>query len=76
MSATLLGAILAACGRSSSIVVASAASSCLGSAARPKTGGTLAVAGVRPPAAVNPLTVSDAGGLLMLNQTGEFLVFD
>ena len=29
-----------------------------------------------PAAAVNPLTVSDAGGLLMLNQTGEFLVFD
>ena len=27
-------------------------------------------------AAVNPLTVSDAGGLTMLNQTGEFLIFD
>ena len=29
-----------------------------------------------PAAAVNPLTVADAGGLLMLNQTGEFLIFD
>ena len=29
-----------------------------------------------PAAAVNPLTVSDAGGLTMLNQTGEFLIFD
>ncbi len=29
-----------------------------------------------PSAAVNPLTVSDAGGLNMLAQTGEFLIFD
>ena len=34
------------------------------------------MAGVTPAAAINPLTVSDAGGLLMLNQTGEFLIFD
>ena len=31
---------------------------------------------MQPAAAVNPLTISDAGGLLMLNQTGEFLIFD
>jgi peptide/nickel transport system substrate-binding protein len=36
----------------------------------------LNVASVTPAAAVNPLTVSDAGGLTMLNQTGEFLIFD
>ena len=29
-----------------------------------------------PAAAINPLTISDAGGLTMLNQTGEFLIFD
>ncbi len=29
-----------------------------------------------PAAAVNPLTVADAGGLCMLGQTGEFLIFD
>ncbi|MGO9886281.1 MAG: ABC transporter substrate-binding protein [Solirubrobacteraceae bacterium] len=72
MSATLLGTILAACGSSSS----SSSSAASSAAAPPKTGGNLTVAGVTPAAAVNPLTVSDAGGLLMLNQTGEFLVFD
>ena len=30
----------------------------------------------RPSAAVNPLTVADAGGLRLLAQTGEFLAFD
>ena len=36
----------------------------------------LRIGAVAPAAAINPLTVSDAGGLLMLNQTGEFLIFD
>ena len=75
MSATLLGTILAACGSSSSSS-SSAASSASSAAPAPKAGGTLSVAGVMPTAAINPLTISDAGGLLMLNQTGEFLVFD
>ena len=73
MSVPLLGAILAACGGSSSSSTAS------GSGAAPssgKKGGTLRIAGVTPAAAINPLTVADAGGLLMLNQTGEFLIFD
>jgi peptide/nickel transport system substrate-binding protein len=73
MSMPLLGAILAACGGSSS------SSTSTGTGAAPssgKKGGTLRVAGVTPAAAVNPLTVADAGGLLMLNQTGEFLIFD
>jgi peptide/nickel transport system substrate-binding protein len=69
MSAPLLGAILSACGSSSSSSASSAA-------APAKKGGTLRVASVTPAAAVNPLTISDAGGLTMLNQTGEFLVFD
>ncbi|HTU88427.1 MAG TPA: ABC transporter substrate-binding protein [Solirubrobacteraceae bacterium] len=72
MSAPLLGAILAACGASSP-----ATSSSKTTAAAPATkGGTLRIAATAPAAAVNPLTVSDAGGLCMLNQTGEFLVFD
>ncbi len=29
-----------------------------------------------PTGAINPLTVDDEGGLTMLQQTGEFLVFD
>jgi peptide/nickel transport system substrate-binding protein len=74
MSMPLLGAILAACGSSSSKSAAGSASNSSGGT--PTKGGTLRVAGVTPAAAVNPLTVADAGGLLMLNQTGEFLIFD
>jgi peptide/nickel transport system substrate-binding protein len=70
MSAPLLGAILAACGSSSPSSTTSTTS------AKPTKGGALRVAISTPAAAVNPLTVSDAGGLCMLNQTGEFLVFD
>ncbi len=74
MSATLLGTILTACGSSSSSSSSSSASSA--SSGAPKAGGTLRVGISTPAAAVNPLTVSDAGGLCMLNQTGEFLIFD
>jgi peptide/nickel transport system substrate-binding protein len=74
MSVPLLGAILAACG-SSKTSTSSAGGS--GTTAAPATkGGTLRVAMQAPAAAINPLTVSDAGGLAMLNQTGEFLIFD
>jgi peptide/nickel transport system substrate-binding protein len=72
MSMPLLGAILAACGSSST-------SSSTSSGAAPssgKKGGTLRIGAVMPSASINPLTVADAGGLLMLNQTGEFLIFD
>jgi peptide/nickel transport system substrate-binding protein len=74
MSAPLLGAILAACGSSSKSTSSSGAAST--SSAPATKGGTLRIASVTPAAAVNPLTVSDAGGLTMLNQTGEFLIFD
>jgi peptide/nickel transport system substrate-binding protein len=69
MSAPLLGAILSACG-------SSASSGTTPSAGKPKRGGTLRVAISTPSGAINPLTVADAGGLCMLNQTGEFLIFD
>jgi peptide/nickel transport system substrate-binding protein len=75
MSVPLLGAILAACGSSSSSSSAGAASSG-GSTPAPKSGGSLRVAATTPAAAVNPLTISDAGGLAMLAMTGEFLVLD
>jgi peptide/nickel transport system substrate-binding protein len=68
MSAPLLGAVLAACGSSSTKTTQAAGPA--------KHGGTLRVAISTPAAAVNPLTVADAGGLCMLNQTGEFLIFD
>jgi peptide/nickel transport system substrate-binding protein len=73
MSSTLMGAILAACGNANS----PGSSSSSGAAApAPTKGGTLKLAQQAPSAAVNPLTVSDAGGLCMLAQTGEFLAFD
>jgi peptide/nickel transport system substrate-binding protein len=75
MSAPLLGAILAACGSSSKSTSSSGAASTTSSAPATK-GGTLRIASVTPAAAINPLTISDAGGLTMLNQTGEFLIFD
>jgi peptide/nickel transport system substrate-binding protein len=71
MSTPLLGAILAACGSSSPSTSSSSTA-----AAAPKKGGTLRIASVTPAAAVNPLLVADAGGLTMINQTGEFLIFD
>jgi peptide/nickel transport system substrate-binding protein len=79
MSSTLMGAILSACGGANNSSSASSSSSSSGAApaaGTPKKGGTLKVATQAPSAAVNPLTVSDAGGLAMLNQTGEFLAFD
>jgi peptide/nickel transport system substrate-binding protein len=74
MSVPLLGAILAACGGSSGSASTSGGSST--SAGTPTKGGMLRVASVTPAAAVNPLTIADAGGLTMINQTGEFLIFD
>ena len=77
MSIPLLGAILAACGGGGSSGAASTSGgSSTAATGAPTKGGMLRVASVTPAAAVNPLTVSDAGGLTMLNQTGEFLIFD
>ena len=66
MSMPLLAAVVSACGSSSKKTGTTAG----------KPGGNLRVATQAPSAAVNPLTVADAGGLAMLNQTGEFLIFD
>jgi peptide/nickel transport system substrate-binding protein len=41
-----------------------------------KPGGTIRVAQTVPSGAIDPVTVGDIGGLLMLQQTGEFLIFD
>ena len=74
MSTSLMGAILSACGGANNSSSSSSATS--GAAGTPTKGGTLKLATQAPAAAVNPLTVSDAGGLCMLAQTGEFLAFD
>ena len=41
-----------------------------------KPGGTIRVAHLTPAGAVDPLTVTDAAGLALINQTGEFLIDD
>jgi peptide/nickel transport system substrate-binding protein len=66
ISLPLLGAIVSACGSSSS-----SPSSTPSSAG--KGGATIKVGIVTPTAAINPLTVADQGGLDMLAQTGEYL---
>jgi peptide/nickel transport system substrate-binding protein len=79
MSASVMGAVLAACGGAnnsggSSATKAAGASST--SSAPATKGGTLKLALQAPAAAINPLTIADAGGLCILAQTGEFLTFD
>jgi peptide/nickel transport system substrate-binding protein len=69
ISIPLLGAVLEACGGISG-------SSATTTTAKAKRGGTLRVAIPTPAGAINPMTVADSGGGAMLNQTGEFLIFD
>jgi len=77
MSSSLIGVILSACGGANSSSSASSTGSATSAASgTPKQGGTLRLAQQAPAAAINPLTIADAGGLNMLAQTGEFLVFD
>jgi peptide/nickel transport system substrate-binding protein len=78
MSATAMGAILAACGGANKTGVAASgsASQTTAGGASPSRGGTLNVATDTPATAINPLLVDDTGGMDMLCQTGEFLVFD
>lgn len=72
LSVSTMGAILAACGGANN----SSSSSSGGASAPVKRGGVLRVANQTPTAAINPITVSDGGGIIMLCQTGEFLVKD
>jgi peptide/nickel transport system substrate-binding protein len=67
ISAPVLGGILAACGSSSP---SPSSSSTSGAGA---SGATIRVGITTPAAAINPITVSDQGGLDMLAQTGEYL---
>jgi peptide/nickel transport system substrate-binding protein len=66
ISLPLLGAIVSACGSSSS-------PSSTPSTSTGKAGATIKVGITVPTAAINPLTVADQGGLDMLAQTGEYL---
>jgi peptide/nickel transport system substrate-binding protein len=68
LSVPLLGGILEACGSSGT-----SSSSTPGGVA--KSGTTIKVGSSVPTAAINPITVADQGGLQMLGQAGEWLVF-
>jgi peptide/nickel transport system substrate-binding protein len=72
LSVPMLGAIVTACGGANSSGGSSAASA--GGTAKP--GATLKIAGVVPTGAINPLSIADEGGLTMMQQTGETLVFN
>jgi peptide/nickel transport system substrate-binding protein len=80
MSASAMGAILAACGGANSSggnsSGAKSGASSTAAAGTPKHGGTLNVAVQTPATAMNPLIVDDGGGLCMLAVPGEFLTFD
>jgi peptide/nickel transport system substrate-binding protein len=77
MSASVMGAVLAACGGANSTNNSSSAKSATTpSSAGATKGGTLKLAQPTPATSMNPLIVDDAGGCSMLTQTGEFLTFD
>jgi peptide/nickel transport system substrate-binding protein len=80
LSATTIGAVLAACGNANKTgggaSSASSGSSPGASTGTPKSGATLRVANQVPAAAINPITIADNGGLEMLCQVGDFLIFD
>jgi peptide/nickel transport system substrate-binding protein len=68
IGASALGVIISACGGANSAGTAAS-----GGGAK---GGTLKVASTTPSTAMNPLLVSDIGGVAMLTQVGEYLLQD
>jgi peptide/nickel transport system substrate-binding protein len=69
MSMTVLGGIVTACGGSSSSTTSSTP------AAAGKSGATIKAGILVPAAAINPITIADQGGLELIGNVGEFLVF-
>jgi peptide/nickel transport system substrate-binding protein len=69
MSVSLLGGIVAACGNSGT------SSSSSGPTATGKAGATIKAGLLVPAAAINPITIADQGGLELIGNVGEFLVF-
>ena len=72
MSATALGAVLAACGGANQAPAANPSSATTRAAAKP--GATIRASIVTPTTEPNPLLVSDTGGAALISQTGEFLI--
>src|SRR6266700_5460785 len=69
MSMSVAGGILAACGSSGPSPSSS------GSPAAGKAGATIKAGILVPAAAINPITIADQGGLELIGNVGEFLVF-
>jgi peptide/nickel transport system substrate-binding protein len=69
LSMPLIGGILAACG-SSGTTPSGGSSSAAG-----KAGATIKAGILVPAAAINPITIADQGGLELIGNVGEFLVF-
>ncbi len=66
LSMPLLGAILSACGTSAPSTPA---------APKGKSGAAIKAGILVPAAAINPITIADQGGLELIGNVGEFLVF-
>ncbi len=79
LSLPVLGGILAACGSSSSTGPGSSSTGSSGAPASSsgvgKSGATIRAGTVIPSSSPDPLLVNDTGGIDLLNQVGEMLVF-
>ncbi|MBO0775543.1 MAG: peptide ABC transporter substrate-binding protein, partial [Actinobacteria bacterium] len=69
LSMPVLGGILAACGGSGGTPSSG------GTGAKGKPGATIKAGMYVPAGAINPITIADQGGLQLLGNIGEFLVF-
>lgn len=69
LSLPFLGAVLEACGGSTKQASAGT------TAAPAKPGGTINAGIIVPAGAINPITINDQGGLELIGNVGEFLVF-
>ncbi len=74
LSIPLLGAILEACGSSSSTPTTTTAGATT-TTVKPKAGATIRAGILVPAGAINPLTIADQGGLELIGNVGEWLVF-
>jgi peptide/nickel transport system substrate-binding protein len=70
ISLPILGAVISACGGSTSSSPSTSSSQPAGAA-----GATIKVGIIVPAAAINPLTIADQGGINMLGQAGDYLAF-
>ncbi len=75
MSLPLVGGILAAHGSSTSLRRAMSPATIPSVHSTPRAGGTIEAGILVPAAAINPITIADQGGLELIGNVGEWLVF-